>query len=107
MNSEEYEVECPQCTAGLFVAFGRYGTFVSAGDHVTGPGADAATAGRGELTPARPDRLAGVGARLYGEAVRAGQPAVAEALTHAFGQGRRPSCDTAFSVAGLVAEQWV
>ncbi|MEV7387102.1 hypothetical protein [Streptomyces sp. NPDC091215] len=107
VNSEEYEVECPQCTEGLFVAFGRYGAFVSAGDYVTGPGADAATAGRGELTPARPDRLTGVGARLYGEAVRAGQPAVAEALTHVFGQGCCPSCDTVFAVAELVEEQWV
>ncbi|MEU9453979.1 hypothetical protein [Streptomyces sp. NPDC048277] len=107
VNSEEYELECPRCAEGLFVAFGRYGTFVSAGDHVTGPGAARSAAGLGELVPARPDRLTGLGARLYGEAVRAGQPEVAETLTHVFGQGRCPSCDTVFAVAELVAEQWV
>jgi len=107
VNSEEYDVECPQCAEGLFVAFGRYGTFVSAGDYVTGPGADGAAESRGELIPAHPDRLTGLGARLYGEAVRAGQSEVAEALTHVFGQGRCPSCDTVFAVAELVETQWI
>ncbi len=98
VNSEEYEVECPGCEAGLFVAFGEFGTFVSEGDYVTG-GGDGGDATRGELTPAAPDELTGIGARLHGEAVAHGQEEVARALTLVFGRGRCPSCDTEFAVA--------
>ncbi|MGI5451901.1 hypothetical protein ACQEWB_01685 [Streptomyces sp. CA-249302] len=103
VNSEEFQLECPECEAGLYVAFGGYGTFVSAEDYVGGQTPQA----RGELTPAAPERLAGLGARLYGEAVAAGQPEVARALTYVFGEGRCPSCDTVFSVAQEVEEQWI
>jgi hypothetical protein len=106
VNSEEYEVECPGCEDGLFLAFGSYGTFVSSGDYVTAAGAEP-TEGRAELSPARPERLEGIGARLYQEAVRAGQAAVARALTHVFGTARCPSCGTEFAVGDEVERQWV
>ncbi|MET7454630.1 hypothetical protein ABZT03_22615 [Streptomyces sp. NPDC005574] len=106
VNSEEYELECPGCEAGLFVAFGSYGTFVSSGDYVTAAGAEP-TEGRAELSPADPARLEGIGARLHQEAVRAGQPAVARALTQVFGTGRCPSCEREFAVGDEVERQWV
>lgn len=103
VNGEEYEVECPECEAGLFVAFGQFGTFVSVGDYVTGP-AKESTAPRGELTPAAPGELTGIGARLHGAAVAHGQEAVARALTHVFGRGRCPACATEFEVARQIEE---
>lgn len=98
VNREEYEVECPECEEGLYVAFGAFGTFVSAGDYVTGKGAGEAGT-RGELTPAEPRELTGIGARLHGEAVARGQAEVARALTLVFGRGRCPSCAAGFEVA--------
>ncbi|MFJ1969790.1 hypothetical protein ACIO93_14075 [Streptomyces sp. NPDC087903] len=106
INNEEYELECPGCTDGLFVAFGSYGTFVSSGDYVTGAGAGKKE-GQGELSPADPARLDGIGARLHREAVEAGQTTVAQALTYVFGRARCPSCDAVFTVSDAVAEQWV
>lgn len=106
VNSEEYEIECPACDEGLFVAFGDYGTFVSAGDYVSGP-EPGTTEARGELTPMPPERLSGLGARLHGEALAAEQPEVARALTYVFGEGRCPSCDTVFSVSQEVEKQWI
>lgn len=106
VNSEEFEVECPECEEGLYVAFGSYGTFVSAGDYVGKPEPET-TEARGELTPASPERLSELGARLYGEAVAAGQTEVARALTYVFGEGRCPSCDTVFSVSQEVEKQWI
>ncbi|GGT28690.1 hypothetical protein [Streptomyces chromofuscus] len=105
VSGEEYELDCPACEDGLFAAFGSHGTFVSAGDYVTGPGARGEQA-RAELTPARPEQLDGIGARLYREAAEAGQSAVAAALTLVFGQGRCPSCDAVFRVADEVEKQW-
>ncbi|MCX5252376.1 hypothetical protein OG895_45930 [Streptomyces sp. NBC_00201] len=106
VNSEEFELECPACEEGLYVAFGGYGTFVSAEDYVSGTDGQAA-GDRGELTPMPVERLSALGARLHGEAASAGQTEVARALTYVFGEGRCPSCDTVFSVAQEVEKQWV
>lgn len=101
---EEYELDCPACEGGLFVAFGSYGTFTSSGDYV---GSDAVgEEGRAELVPAVPDRLEGIGARLYRAAAEAGRTQVAQALTHAFGEARCPSCDAVFSVSEQVERRW-
>jgi hypothetical protein len=104
--NEEYELECPECADGLFVAFGSYGYFCVAGDYVTGPGAED-TEGRAALIPVAPDRLAGIGARLHREAVAAGQLEVAHALTYVFGRAHCPSCDAVFTVSQGVERQWV
>jgi hypothetical protein len=106
VNSEEYDLECPECEDGLFVAFGSYGFFTSSGDYVTGPGKEDEE-GRAELEPATPDRLDGIGARLYREAVEAGQTEVAKALTYVFGKARCPSCEAVFTVSEEVEKQWI
>lgn len=106
VNSEEYDLECPECEEGLFVAFGSYGVFTSAGDYVTGAGKED-EAGRTVLVPAAPDRLDGIGARLYGEAVAAGQAEVAQALTYVFGKTGCPSCEAQFTVSEEVEKQWI
>jgi hypothetical protein len=106
VNSEEYDVECPECEDGLFVAFGSYGVFTSAGDYVTGPGKENAE-GRTALIPATPDGLDGIGARLHGEAVESGQTEVATALTYVFGEARCPSCEAVFTVSEEIEKQWV
>ncbi|MER5510770.1 hypothetical protein ABT052_36400 [Streptomyces sp. NPDC002766] len=102
---EEYELECPECEEGLYVAFGSYGTFTSAGDYVISGAPEAK--GRGHLTPALPERLTGIGARLYGEAVAAGHAEVARALTYVFGRAHCPSCGAEFGVSDEVERQWV
>jgi hypothetical protein len=106
VNSEEYDVECPECEDGLFVAFGSYGVFTSAGDYVTGAGKENAE-GRTELIPATPDELDGIGARLHGEAVEFGQTEVATALTYVFGKASCPSCEAVFTVSEEIEKQWV
>ncbi|WP_280881686.1 hypothetical protein [Streptomyces pseudovenezuelae] len=105
VNSEEYEFECPECEESLYIAFGGYGTFVSVGDYVPGAG-DQDPESRGKLTPAVPEQLSGMGARLHGEAVAHGQAEVARALTYVFGEARCPSCDTVFPVSQEVENQW-
>jgi hypothetical protein len=107
VNSEEYDVECPECEEGLYVAFGSYGVFTSAGDYVTGTGVEADTEGRTELIPAAPDALHGIGARLHGEAVEFGQAEVATALTYVFGKASCPSCEAVFTVSEEVEKQWI
>lgn len=107
VNSEEYDLECPECEEGLYVAFGSYGVFTSAGDYVTGTGKEADTEGRTELIPAVPDALDGIGARLHGEAVEFGQTEVATALTYVFGKASCPSCEAVFTVSEEIEKQWV
>ncbi|MCI3273824.1 hypothetical protein [Streptomyces cylindrosporus] len=104
--NEEYELECPECAAGLFVAFGSYGFFSVVGDYVVGPGAESGE-GRVDLMPVAPDRLDGIGARLYREATAAGRADLAKALTYVFGRARCPSCDAEFTVSDEVERQWI
>ncbi|MFD0268548.1 hypothetical protein ACFVGY_18540 [Streptomyces sp. NPDC127106] len=70
---QEYEIECPVCASSLFIAFGDYGTFSSAGDYVTADPVKAA------LLPADPATLAPLPARLYHMATEAGHEQVARA----------------------------
>ncbi|MEV0738837.1 hypothetical protein AB0I51_23500 [Streptomyces sp. NPDC050549] len=107
VNSEEYDLECPECEEGLYVAFGSYGFFASAGDYVFATGKEENTEGRTELIPAAPDALDGIGARLHGEAVESGQTEVATALTYVFGKANCPSCEAGFTVSEEVEKQWI
>ncbi|MFF3688673.1 hypothetical protein [Streptomyces sp. NPDC002187] len=96
---EEYELDCPECAAGLFVTFGSYGCFASAGDHVTEE--DPAKAA---LYPADPAGLTGVARRLHTMARESGQQKVAEGLTYLFGRATCPECECTFPVAERVAQ---
>ncbi|GAA0297545.1 hypothetical protein GCM10010302_40230 [Streptomyces polychromogenes] len=95
---QEYELDCPACTAPLFIAFGDHGVFAPDGDHVTADPARAA------LRPADPSALAPLPARLHRTAARAGHEDIARGLTHLFGRAACPSCAAAFSVADEVAK---
>ena len=103
--NEEYEIECPDCSSGLFVAFGAYGYFTSAGDYAGSRAGN--TEGRTALIPATPGQLDGVSARVHTAALDAGYPEVAEGVRYLFGRASCPDCGTGFSIADEVARQWV
>ncbi|MEU9715971.1 hypothetical protein [Streptomyces sp. NPDC047976] len=92
----EYEIDCPSCESGLFIAFGEDGPFASAGDYVTGDPA------RTELLPADPAALAPLPARLHRTAAGAGHEGTARGLTYLFGRAVCPDCRTGFEVAEQV-----
>ncbi|MEU6300313.1 hypothetical protein [Streptomyces erythrochromogenes] len=96
--TEEYEVDCPACSSTLFVAFGAYGTFASAGDYVTSDPVRAA------LLPADPAALDPLPARLHRMAAEAGQEEVAHRLTYLFGRATCPDCEEVFAVPDQVLE---
>ncbi|WP_405525820.1 hypothetical protein OG592_40435 [Streptomyces avidinii] len=96
---QEYEIECPQCTAELFIAFGDHGTFASAGDYVTADPVKAA------LLPADPRTLGPLPARLHRTASRAGHEQVALGLTYLFGRATCPDCGAEFAVPEQVEER--
>ncbi|MFJ9549210.1 hypothetical protein [Streptomyces erythrochromogenes] len=98
--TEEYEVDCPACSATLFVAFGEYGTFASAGDYVTSDPLKAA------LLPADPAALDPLPARLHRMATEAGQDTVAHRLTYLFGRATCPDCEDVFAVSDQVLETY-
>lgn len=94
----EFEVDCPQCTATMFVAFGQdYGFFSSVADYALAEDAETTP-----LRPAEPEGLAGLGRRLYEAAVADGQPDFAATLTYVFGGAVCPSCQADFPVADRI-----
>ncbi|WP_367325435.1 hypothetical protein [Streptomyces sp. HUAS ZL42] len=105
VRNEEYQLACPSCEDDLYVAFGEYGFFTSAGDYV-GPGSKD-TSGRTDLMPASPESLDGIGARLYREAATAGRAETARAVTYVFGRARCPSCGALIVVSEEVERQWI
>ncbi|MFJ1566657.1 hypothetical protein ACIOG8_20990 [Streptomyces erythrochromogenes] len=98
--TEEYEVDCPACSSTLFVAFGAYGAFASAGDYVTSDPVKAA------LLPADPAALDPLPARLHHMATEAGQEKVAHGLTYLFGRATCPDCEEVFAVSEQVLETY-
>ncbi|MFD6109096.1 hypothetical protein ACFWG0_03170 [Streptomyces yangpuensis] len=107
--TEEYEVDCPACSSTLFVAFGEYGTFASAGDYVTSAPVRTellpAGSARTELLPAEPAALDALPARLHRLATDAGHEKVAYGLIHLFGRAVCPDCEAVFSVSDRVVER--
>ncbi|MET7641009.1 hypothetical protein [Streptomyces sp. NPDC005438] len=97
---EEYQVDCPDCRAGLYVVLGERGFFCSSEDHALADG----PVETGPLRPANPADLDGIGRRLHDAALANGQYEVAHALTHAFGHASCPDCGTPFSVAERIAD---
>ncbi|WUI02432.1 hypothetical protein OHR68_11715 [Spirillospora sp. NBC_00431] len=102
LNDEEYEVDCPHCQAGNFVAFGEYGHFAT----TDGLYMNDTDSRRTPLLPARPSSLEGLAQRLYARAVADGHPEVASKLTYLFGGARCAECDQPFGVAEVVAARW-
>lgn len=97
MGGGEYELDCPACEITLFVVFGEHGRLATSEDHAIK--ADVTTT---PLLPALPDELGGLGGRLHGVSIEAGQNDVAATITHVFGRATCPECHTVFSVADQV-----
>ncbi|MFF3565878.1 hypothetical protein ACFYXS_38210 [Streptomyces sp. NPDC002574] len=94
---ESYEVFCPECGMGVYIAIGEAGFFSAVGDHAPGdPGGT-------PLRPADPAELSGPARQLYDAAHEAGMTSVAFALIHLFGTGTCGECGAAFVVADQVA----
>ncbi|MFR9787486.1 hypothetical protein ACL07V_02215 [Streptomyces sp. MB22_4] len=95
----EYEIECPDpdgC-ASLWVVLGARGFFSAAEDYALSDDVETFP-----LHPADPRDLEGLGRRLHELALADGQPDVARALTHVFGEATCPECEQRFSVIGQV-----
>ncbi|MER5419052.1 hypothetical protein [Streptosporangium roseum] len=93
----EYDVSCPDCETGLFIAIGDYGHFSTNGDYALEDDVR-----KVPLLPADPGDLHGIGQRLHGLASADGQNDVAAALTYLFGNAVCPDCGTDFSVADQI-----
>ncbi|MFJ4847829.1 MULTISPECIES: hypothetical protein [unclassified Streptomyces] len=98
LADETYEVFCPECEMGVFIAIGEAGYFSAVGDHEPGdPDVK-------PLRPAEPADLSGPARLLYDAACEAGIASVMVALTHLFGTGTCGECGAEFVVAEQVAE---
>jgi hypothetical protein len=79
LNDGEVDVQCPECDEEILLDL---------------------LAGECEITPGLSSELA---ERLHAEAVAAGREAVAEGLTHLFGQVRCTECGASFNIAQNLA----
>lgn len=102
LGNEEYEVSCPGCASGLFIALGTGELFCTSTDYAL---SDPGTATR-PLRPTPAADLDGVGRRLHGIALGDGRHDVAHLLTYTFGNATCPDCETGFSVADQVSTNW-
>nr|WP_042185958.1 hypothetical protein [Kibdelosporangium sp. MJ126-NF4]CEL16998.1 hypothetical protein [Kibdelosporangium sp. MJ126-NF4]CTQ91773.1 hypothetical protein [Kibdelosporangium sp. MJ126-NF4] len=94
LANEEYELECPNCTAMSFVVIGGDGYFATIDDYALEDDTE-----RTDLVPADPTGLDGLRRRLYDDAVTHGHPDVAKSLTYLFGRATCVECGGSFSVA--------
>lgn len=101
LNDDEYEIECPECTVALFVAFGDDGFFSCTGDYAVD-----ADVRKLPLRRANPESLSGLADRLHSTARAHGQEDVAVRLTCLFGAATCPECGTELSVADQVDSYW-
>lgn len=101
LNDDEYEIECPECTVTLFVAFSDDGYFSCAGDYAVD-----ADVRKLPLRRAEPESLGGLAERLHTTARAHGQEDVAVRLTCLFGAATCPECGTEVSVADQVHPYW-
>ncbi|MEU2493272.1 hypothetical protein [Streptomyces sp. NPDC007883] len=88
-----YEVGCPHCASSVTVAIGDHGHYSSIRDWHRGD------VHRLPLRPIGPDRLRGVGRRMYETAVRDAQDKLARGITHLFGCAECGECGSVFNVA--------
>ncbi|MEV5009889.1 hypothetical protein [Streptomyces sp. NPDC055692] len=100
LADEEYELACPECDMGVFIAIGEAGYFSAVGDYEPGdpPGTP--------LRPALPENLEGPARQLHDAAFEAGAERVAVGLTHLFGRATCEECGAEFSIAEQVADQY-
>ncbi|WNM29291.1 hypothetical protein RKE30_02180 [Streptomyces sp. Li-HN-5-11] len=104
LRREEHAVVCPSCALSLEIDLSSK----PPGTRRRDPNARFRVAGREgpiltEVRPAAPADLPPLASRLHGVAIRAGQPAVAEHLTHLFGCATCPACASDFPVPDQVA----
>ena len=104
LRREVHPVVCPSCALSLEIDLSCKGP----GTRRRDPNARFRIVGReGPIVhgvrPAAPVDLPPLASRLHGVAVRAGQPATAEHLTHLFGSTTCPDCASDFSVPDQVA----
>jgi hypothetical protein len=76
----EIEIECPRCWAAMTVHLGEPGFFTC----VSGYPLDNIT--KRPMTPANPDHMSGLGARLHQLALAGRQRTIAQQLTYLFGR---------------------
>ncbi|MFJ8023909.1 hypothetical protein [Streptomyces sp. NPDC096311] len=99
LGRSEYAVVCPSCASHLEVDLSDR----LRGTRHRDPNARFRVVGREgplltDVHPATPADLPPLASRLHGLAVRAGQPAAADHLTHLFGHTTCPDCASVFSV---------
>ncbi|MEU9450942.1 hypothetical protein [Streptomyces sp. NPDC048277] len=112
LRRDEYPVVCPSCAMSLEVDLAS----TLRGTRRRDPNARLRVLGRQEpvltgVRPAAPADLPPLPSRLHFLALRAGQPVVADHLTHLFGRTTCPDCASEFSVpdeiAAFQAQQFV
>ncbi|MFJ3310620.1 hypothetical protein ACIPSA_48225 [Streptomyces sp. NPDC086549] len=104
LRREEHPVVCPSCALSLEIDLSRK----PPGTRRRDPNARFRVVGREGpmltgIRPAAPEDLPPLASRLHGLAVRAGQPAAADHLTHLFGRTACPDCASDFLVPDQVA----
>lgn len=95
--NDEYEIECPECTAVMFVAFGDDGPASCFGGYTTDLDVP-----EPPLRPADPEAMSGLADRLHTTARAYGHEDVAVRLTHLFGTATCPDRSAEFTVADQV-----
>ncbi|MEU8346186.1 hypothetical protein SAMN05443665_102977 [Actinomadura meyerae] len=101
LNNDEYEIECPQCSVEMFVAFGDDGHFSCVGDYATD-----ADVPKLPLRPADPKAMSRLADRLHTTARTHGQEEVAVRLTYLFGTATCPECGAELPVADQIHPHW-
>lgn len=94
LADEEYELECPSCTAMSFIVIGPEGYFATIDDYAT----EENPRKRG-LVPADPSELTGLPRKIHDDAVEHGHTEFAIALTYLFGQAVCTDCGESFDLA--------
>ncbi|GHF98672.1 hypothetical protein [Streptomyces hydrogenans] len=88
-----YPLDCPHCGVEITIAIGDYGRYSAIRDW------DLGDVRRRGLRPAVAERLTGTGKWMHETAVRDGQVALADGISHLFGHAECPSCASVFNVA--------
>ncbi|MHC3526357.1 hypothetical protein ACLQ2M_00120 [Streptomyces sp. DT7] len=92
-SDDFYQVACPHCAAEVTIAIGGYGRYSAIRDWNLGD------VDRRDLRPVSPETLCGPGRWMYETAVRDGEAALADGLTHLLGHAECPRCASVFNIA--------
>lgn len=88
-----HHLACPHCAVEVTIAIGDHGCCSAVRDWHLGD------VDRRGLRPAPPEELSGTGRWMHGTAVRDGQEALADGITHLFGRAQCPRCASVFDIA--------